>query len=54
MFGAVEENQFLGAARRRYVTAEKVLEPGGLLDEGPVQSVVVSRLATDAVAEAPA
>jgi glutaconate CoA-transferase, subunit A len=44
---------FLGAARRRYVTAEKVLEPGGLLDEGTVQSVVVSRLATDAVAEAP-
>jgi glutaconate CoA-transferase subunit A len=44
---------FLGAARRRYVTAEKVLEPGALLDEGPVQTVVVSRLATDAVAEAP-
>jgi len=44
---------FLGAARRRYVTAEKVVEPGALLDEGPVQSVVVSRLATDAVAAAP-
>ncbi len=44
---------FLGAAARRFVTAERVVEPGRLLDEGPVQSVVVSRLATDAVAEAP-
>ena len=44
---------FLGAAHRRYVTAEKVLEPGALMGEGPIQSVVVSRLATDAVAEAP-
>ena len=44
---------FLGAAHRRYVTAEKVLEPGALMGEGPIQTVVVSRLATDAVAEAP-
>jgi len=44
---------FLGAATRRFVTAEKVVEPGRLLDEGPIQTVTVSRLATDAVAEAP-
>lgn len=44
---------FLGAAQRRFVTAEKVVEPGRLLDEGPIQTVTISRLMTDAVAEAP-
>ncbi|HEY5251404.1 MAG TPA: CoA-transferase, partial [Acidimicrobiales bacterium] len=41
---------FLGAATRRFVTAEKVVAPGALLDEGPIQTVTVSRLLTDAVA----
>jgi glutaconate CoA-transferase, subunit A len=44
---------FLGAAARRFVTAEKVVEPGRLLDAGPVQTITVSRLSTDAVAEVP-
>ena len=44
---------FLGAASRRFVTAEKVVSPGALLDEGPIQTVTVSRLLTDAVAEVP-
>ena len=44
---------FLGAAARRFVTAEKVVEPGRLLDEGPIQTVTISRLMTDAVAEVP-
>ena len=44
---------FLGAAGRRFVTAEKVVAPGGLLDEGPVQTVTVNRLMTDGVAEVP-
>ena len=44
---------FLGAARRRCVTAEKVLRPGELLGEGPIQTVTVPRLLTDAVVEAP-
>jgi glutaconate CoA-transferase subunit A len=44
---------FLGAADRRFVTAEKVVEPGRLLDHGPIQTVTVSRLLTDAVAEVP-
>ena|SRR5579872_1351618 len=44
---------FLAAAARRFVTAERVVEPGGLLDEGPIQTVTVSRLFTDAVAEVP-
>jgi acyl CoA:acetate/3-ketoacid CoA transferase alpha subunit len=44
---------FLGAASRRFVTAEKVVAPGALLDEGPLQTVTISRLLTDAVAEVP-
>ncbi|HEY5024593.1 MAG TPA: CoA-transferase [Acidimicrobiales bacterium] len=44
---------FLGAATRRFVTAEKVLEPGRLTDEGPIQTVTINRLMTDAVAEVP-
>jgi glutaconate CoA-transferase subunit A len=44
---------FLGAATRRFVTAERVVAPGALLDEGPIQTVTISRLLTDAVAETP-
>jgi len=44
---------FLGAAARRFVTAEKVVAPGALLDDHPLQSVTISRLQTDAVAEVP-
>ncbi|HXW35065.1 MAG TPA: CoA-transferase [Acidimicrobiales bacterium] len=44
---------FLGAARVRVVTAEKVVEPGALLGEGPVQTVTISRLLSDAVVQTP-
>jgi len=44
---------FLGAAARRFVTAEKVVDPGRLPHEGPIQTVTISRLSTDAVAEVP-
>ena len=47
------DDLFLGAAARRFVTAEKVVAPGALLEEGPIQTITVSRLATDAVAEVP-
>jgi glutaconate CoA-transferase subunit A len=47
------DDLFLGAASRRFVTAERVVEPGRLAEEGPLQSVVVTRLLTDAVAEVP-
>ena len=47
------DDLYLGAARRRFVTAERVVEPGRLTDEGPMQSIVVTRLLADAVAEAP-
>ena len=43
----------LGAAERRFVTAEKVVEPGRLVDEGPMQAITITRLLTDAVAEVP-
>ena len=47
------DDLFLGAADRRFVTAEKVVAPGALLDEGPMQAITVTRLITDAVAEVP-
>jgi glutaconate CoA-transferase subunit A len=46
------DDLFLGAARRRFVTAERVVEPGRLAEEGPLQSVVVNRLLTDGVCQA--
>jgi glutaconate CoA-transferase subunit A len=47
------DDLFLGAAERRCVTAEKIVEPGDLLHEGPVQTIVVHRLLTDFVVETP-
>lgn len=47
------DDLFLGAAERRFVTAERVVDPGELVKEGPIQSIVISRLQTDAVAECP-
>jgi glutaconate CoA-transferase subunit A len=47
------DDLFLAAATRRYVIAEKVVAPGALLDEGPIQTITISRLLTDAVAEVP-
>src|ERR1700728_1707733 len=42
------DDVFLGAAKLRFVTAERVVEPGALLDEGPMQSILVHRLLADA------
>ena len=47
------DDLFLGAARLRIVTAERVVEAGSLPAEGPMQSIAISRLLTDAVVEAP-
>jgi glutaconate CoA-transferase, subunit A len=44
---------FLGAARRRFVTAERVVENGALEAEGPLSAVTVHRMLTDGVAETP-
>jgi glutaconate CoA-transferase subunit A len=45
---------FLGAADRRFMTTERIVENGKLPDEGPVSSIVIHRTLTDAVAETPA
>jgi glutaconate CoA-transferase subunit A len=47
------DDLFLGAADRRFVTAERVLGPGQLAGEGPMASISVNRLMTDGVAETP-
>ncbi len=44
---------FLGAAERRFVTAEKVVENGTLTDEGPLAAATVHRMLTDGVVETP-
>jgi glutaconate CoA-transferase subunit A len=44
---------FLGAADRRFVTTERVVDNGTLTDEGPLSAVVIHRLLTDGVAETP-
>lgn len=44
---------FLAAADRRLVTTERLVPTEQLAAEGPVQTLCVSRLLTDVVAEAP-
>ena len=44
---------FLGAADRRFVTTERVVPTGELAAGGPLQSLCISRLLTDAVIETP-
>jgi glutaconate CoA-transferase subunit A len=43
----------LGAAQRRYVTTERLVATDELLAGGPVQTLCISRLLTDGVAETP-
>jgi acyl CoA:acetate/3-ketoacid CoA transferase alpha subunit len=47
------DDVFLGAADARYVTAEQIVEPGALLEHGPVNTIVVHRMLADAVVETP-
>jgi len=47
------DDLFLGAARKRFVSVERVIPPADLLDEGPVQTLRVHRYLTDAIVEAP-
>ncbi|HWE66056.1 MAG TPA: CoA-transferase [Acidimicrobiales bacterium] len=44
---------FLGAADRRFLTTERLVENGALGDEGPLSAVVIHRMMTDGVAETP-
>jgi len=47
------DDVFLGAAEKRFVTAERIVEPGELTDHGPLNTILIHRLLTDAVAESP-
>jgi glutaconate CoA-transferase, subunit A len=44
---------FLGAADRRFMTTERIVENGTLTDSGPIGTVVIHRMLTDAVAQTP-
>jgi glutaconate CoA-transferase subunit A len=44
---------FLGAADRRFVTAERIVDTDRMSEEGPIQTMCISRLLTDAVVETP-
>jgi glutaconate CoA-transferase subunit A len=47
------DDLFAMAADRTFVSCERVVPTGGLLDEGPLESIRVSRIFTDGVVEAP-
>jgi glutaconate CoA-transferase subunit A len=47
------DDLFLGAASRRYLSAERIVPTGQLAEEGPPQSLLISRLHVDGVIEAP-
>ena len=44
---------FLGAADRRFVTTEQLAATAQLAEEGPIQTMCISRLLTDGVVETP-
>ncbi len=44
---------FLGAADRRFMTTERIVDSRQFAAEGPVQSMCISRLLTDGVVETP-
>jgi glutaconate CoA-transferase subunit A len=44
---------FLGAADRRFLSTERIVDNGTLTDEGPISTIVIHRMLTDAVAETP-
>jgi len=47
------DDLFSMAADRTFVSCEKVVAVGGLIDEGPLESIRVSRIFTEGVLEAP-
>jgi glutaconate CoA-transferase, subunit A len=47
------DDLFAMAAERTFVSCERVVERGTFLDEGPLESIRISRLWTDGVVEAP-
>ncbi|MHB1786597.1 MAG: CoA transferase subunit A [Acidimicrobiales bacterium] len=47
------DDLFLMAADKRFMSAERVVAPGDLAGEGPLQSMAVNRMMTDGVVESP-
>jgi glutaconate CoA-transferase subunit A len=47
------DDLFLGAAKRRYVTTERLVTTQQFASEGPIQTMCISRLLTDGVIETP-
>ncbi len=47
------DDLFLGAAERRYLTTERIIDTDRFSSEGPLQSMCISRLLTDGVVETP-
>jgi coenzyme A transferase len=47
------DDLFAMAAERTFVSCERVVERGAFLDEGPLESIRISRLWTSGVVEAP-
>jgi glutaconate CoA-transferase subunit A len=47
------DDLFLKAARRRFVSCERIVETGDLLNEGCVHTLLVNRMLVDGVIEAP-
>ena len=47
------DDLFLGAAERRFLSAERIVPTEDLAKEGPPQSLLISRLLVDGVIEAP-
>jgi acyl CoA:acetate/3-ketoacid CoA transferase alpha subunit len=44
---------FLGAADRRFMTTERIVGNGELTEQGPLSTIVIHRMMTDAVAQTP-
>ena len=47
------DDLFCGAATKRFMSVEKLIETDDFLKEGPVQSIRINRLMTDGVVETP-
>jgi glutaconate CoA-transferase subunit A len=45
------DDVFLGAADRRFITTERIIDTDQFASEGPLQSLCISRLLTDGVVE---
>jgi len=47
------DDLYCGAAKRRFVSCERIVETDQLLESGPLQTLILNRTLTDGVVEAP-